>query len=310
MKLPPVTVAVCTYNRAAMLPRLIDALRRQECVLPMRILMVNNNSTDDTAGVLDRLAAAPGTHLDVVLEREQGIVPARNRAVEESLASEYLFFLDDDELPLPGWVQAGITALQEQSAECVGGRVRVRFEGIGRPRWLGDDLLGFLAEVDHGNRAFWIQDESTPVWTANVAYRTSLFKNGLRFDGRYSRVGKGVGGGEDVMMFRELLSQRKRILYVPEMAVEHFVEGWRLKRSYFLHAHFASGLRYGIHEMGPHPRALSGIPLFLFGSAARLGLRAAGKWLTRDPGRIRHAMNFTHACGVIVGCHRRWSRRP
>jgi hypothetical protein len=187
--------------------------------------------------------------------------------------------------------------------------VRVRFETAPRPRWLGDDLLGFLAEVNHGPQAFWIRDESTPVWTGNVAYRTALFASGLRFDARYSRIGKGVGGGEDVVMFRRLLEQGARIRYVPEMVVEHFVEEWRLRRSYFLRAHYASGMKYAIHEMRQHSRALGGIPLFLFGNAARLGLRALGKWMIADAGRIRHTMNFTHACGMIVGSHRRWGQR-
>lgn len=308
LSVPAVTIAVCTYNRAAMLPRLVGALRAQACELPLRILVVDNNSSDATEDTLRRLAAEPGTHLDVVQEPHQGIVPARNRAIEESLGSQYLFFLDDDELPLPGWLQAGLSALTDASADCVGGRVRVRFESARRPRWLGDDLLGFLAEVDHGGKAFWIREEATPIWTANIAYRVDLFRKGLRFDSRYSRVGKGAGGGEDVIMFRRLLQQGARMRYVPEMAVEHFIEDWRLKRSYFLRAHYLSGLKYASHEMRPQPRSIFGIPLFLLGSAARLGLKALGKWLARDRGRLRHTMNFTHACGMIVGCHRRWSQ--
>jgi glycosyltransferase involved in cell wall biosynthesis len=303
--LPPVTVAVCTYNRAPVLPRLVQALRAQTCDLPMRILAVNNNSTDDTAVVLAGLAAAPGTRLDLAHEAAQGIVPARNRAIEESLASEYLLFLDDDELPRPRWVQAAVSALRV-GADCVGGRVHVHFGTTKRPGWLGDDLLGFLAEVDHGPEAFWIRDESTPVWTANVGYRGSLFRAGLRFDARYSRVGKGVGGGEDVVMFRRLLEQGARMRYVPDMAVEHFVEDWRLKRRYFLRAHYASGVKYGLHEIRDQARAVGGVPLFLFGKAAKLGLKALGKWLSADAGRIRHTMNFTHACGMIAGCHQRW----
>jgi hypothetical protein len=89
------------------------------------------------------------------------------------------------------------------------------------------------------------------------------------------------------------------------MVVEHLVEKRRLKRRYFLLMHYVSGLKYGLHEMQEHPRTLFGVPLFLFAKAAKLGLRALGKWLTGDPARIRHTMNFTHACGMIAGCHRR-----
>lgn len=306
---PPVTVAVCTYNRAAMLPRLVEALRGQECDLPMRILVVNNNSTDETAAVLDRLATGPGTPLQVVVEPTQGIVPARNRAIEESRGSEYLFFIDDDELPGPSWVRAGLYALRQENADCAGGRVSLKLAAASFPGWFSDDLRGFLGENDHGSERFWVRDEAKPVWTGNIAYRTAVFQHGLRFDLRYSRSGKGVGGGEDVMMLRRLLERGARIRYVPDMVVEHLVENWRLKRSYFLRTHYASGRTYATHEMGDYPRAVLGVPLFLFGSAVKLGAKAVAKWMRGDAHAIRHTMNFAHAVGMIVGCHRRW-RHP
>lgn len=302
----PVTVAICTYNRAPRLAALVRALRAQTCDTPFRLLFVNNNSSDDTARVLEALQAEPGARLDVVYEPEQGIVPARNRAVEESLSSEYMLVMDDDELPMQGWIQAAVGALRELGADCAGGRVVVRFEPARRPAWLGDDLLGFLAEVDYGDTAFWVTGESHPLWTANVAYRTSLFRDGLRFDARYSRVGTAIGGGEDVAMFRTLLGAGARLRYVPEMTVEHHVEPWRLTRRYFLRLHYVAGYKYGLHELGRHRRGVLGVPAFLFGQCARQGLRLLEKWVRRDPGALRQAMNLTHACGMIAGAHARW----
>jgi glycosyltransferase involved in cell wall biosynthesis len=273
------------------------------------MLLVNNNSTDDTAAVLQRLASQPGVPLEALLETKQGIVPARNRAVAECLSAEFMLVMDDDELPRPGWVQAAVRALRDQGFDCVGGRVHVRFDPAPRPEWLGDELLGFLAEVNYGDEPFEIRDDSTPVWTANVGYRTALFRDGLRFDMRYSRVGKAIGGGEDVVMFQRLLERKARIGYQPQMTVEHFVEPWRLHRRYFLRVHYAAGYKHGLHELAPYPRSLFGVPLFLFGQAAAHGLRSAKGWLTGEKGRLRQTMNFTHACGMIAGSNARW-RNP
>ncbi len=85
-----VTVAFCTYNRADRVHALIEALRRQDSPLPFEILAVNNNSTDDTANVLRGLAQEDGVPLRLVTEEEQGIVPAWNRAIEETLGRAYL----------------------------------------------------------------------------------------------------------------------------------------------------------------------------------------------------------------------------
>ena len=234
--MPLLTFAFCTYNRAERLDRLVAAMRAQQCMLPFEILAINNNSSDDTAAVLARLEGLPGAPLRWVTEPVQGIVAARNRALAEAMSSDILVFIDDDELPQPGLLDAAARAIIEDGAQCAGGRVEVDFSSIGRPGWLEDNVLGFLAAVDHGPSKFWIKDDSTPIWTANVAYDMQLFRDdpGLRFDKRYDRVGKGVGGGEDVMMFRGLLKRGARIQYRPDMAVLHAVEPWRLKRRHFL----------------------------------------------------------------------------
>lgn len=300
-------VGFCTYNRSARLPALISALRAQACDEPFDLLVVDNNSADDTAEVLRLLAEAPGVRLHHVRETEQGIVPARNRLLHEAQDYEFLLMMDDDEMPAPGWVQAGLRALRDEGLECVGGRVCVRFEH-GRPRWLGDDLLGFLCEVDHGTEARPITDDSTPIWTANVGYRMALFATGLRFDMRYSRVGNGLGGGEDVVMFESLLERGHRLGYRPEMVVEHFVEAWRLRRMYFLRLHFTSGVRAGLHATPPSSRQAFGAPLYLYPQALRQGLRALGH-LASGSSWLRHAMTFTYACGRIVGARRK-TRTP
>lgn len=299
-------VAICTYNRAVRLPALVSALRAQECHIPWRILFVDNNSTDDTSRVLEQLSQAPGVPLTWVREPKPGIVPARNRAVEECLNSDYMLVMDDDESPLAGWIASGLRALQEDGAECVGGRVRVRFDPVVRPRWLGDDLLGFLAQVEYGDAPFWIESEATPVWTANVGYRTALFRSGLRFDARYSRVGNSVGGGEDVAMFQSLLGRRTKIRYAPDMVVEHSVEPWRLRRTYFLRLHYTSGYKSGRFEMRDRPGTVAGVPPYLLSLAAKQAGKMLATWLRRETGWLRQGMNFTHAVGLIAGCHGRW----
>ena len=99
-------------------------------------------------------------------------------------------------LPCPGLLAAAVDALSVRGALCVGGKVDIVLPGQ-RPAWLQDELFAFLAEVDHGNEAFWISDVSTPIWTANIAYDMKLFRDHpeLRFDARYNRRGHGVGGG-------------------------------------------------------------------------------------------------------------------
>lgn len=304
------TVAVCTYNRAQRLTALVNAFRKQQCPVPFEILLVNNNSEDDTLAILEKLRDEPGVPLRFVTEYQRGIVPARNRALSEAMDSEYLIFIDDDELPRDGFLAAAVDCLMfHPTAGCVGGRVKVDFADNPRPGWLIDDLLGFLAETDYGDAGFWVKDESTPLWTANVAYRMSLFRehSDLRFDHRFDRVGKGVSGGEDVMMFRELLKRGVPIRYCPGMIVDHAVESWRLNPWYFIKLHGTSGFREARWELGEYGKAVFGVPLFLFRQLLVQIGRTFSLSKMRQPGvMLRQAMTAAHALGMIFGCHARW----
>lgn len=300
------TIAFCTFKRADRLEKLVVTLRAQSCPVPFEILVINNNSPDNTLEILSGLQKQPGAPLRVVTETKQGIVHARNRAIEETRNCEIMLFIDDDELPMPGFLATAHDAIMSEKAESVGGPVKVRFSPHKRPRWLEDNLLGFLAEVDYGKESFWVENKTTPIWTCNVAYRTDLFKDGLRFDQRYNRCGNGVGGGEDVMMFQTLLERGTKIRYRPDMLVEHFVEAWRLKRSYFLRLHYVSGLKHGYHEFQSYPREIFGVPLFLFTQLMRHTAKTVLMYTSGQTGALRQAMNITHALGMIAGCFARW----
>lgn len=299
------TAAFCTYNRAARLPRLVAALRAQQCPVPFDILAVDNNSSDETPALLARLASEDGPTLRYVRETSQGIPFARNRAVEECLVlgSDYMLFMDDDELPGAGLLAAAVDALDREQAEVTGGRVEIMFAPGQRPHWLGDELLGFLAEIDHGLEPFWITDKATPLWTANVAYRMEIFARDpeLRFDTRYNRLGHAIGGGSDAIIFRAMVDRSLRIRYRPDMVVEHYVDDWRLKRRYFLKLHFIGGRKHGQFQTGDYPSTIYGVPPFMVHQALGHWLKTAAMFLGRRPGVLRQAMNGSNALGMIWG---------
>ena len=303
------TFAFCTYNRSNRLEKLVAAMRAQTCPVPFEILVVNNNSHDNTLDVLEDLKRQPGAPIRIITENAPGIVPARNRVLAESQASEFLVFIDDDEIPHPGLLNAAYDALENEAADCVGGSVDIDFAPHGRPAWLGEDLMGFLAAIDHGERAFWIEGEDTPIWTSNIAYRMSFLReHGLQFDARYNREGSsasGSGGGEDVVMLRRLLALGAKIRYRPDMAVDHGVEPWRLSKRYFLRLHYLAGVRKGLHEYPDYPNKIFGIPPFLIVQAVRQSIRALSMAVVSRPGYLRQGMNATHALGLIRGLQKR-----
>ncbi len=303
------TVAVCTYNRAQNLPRLIEELRSQVSPIPFDILFINNNSTDNTEQILLDFSEKPGIELRYVNEYEQGITFARNRAVQECINSDYMLFMDDDELPSSKhMVAAAVEELEKNDIQCVGGKVIIEFGEHKRPIWLSDDLLGFYAEIDYGDEPFYICDSSTPIWTSIIAYDMSIFRANqkLRFDNRYNRVGGGVGGGSDEIMFRKFLENDIKMMYVPNMGVRHLVEPWRMTRRYFWKLHFISGRKKSLFQLPIYDKSVLGIPPFMILHVFKHLGKTLLLFLKRDYRYVRQGMNFTHNLGMIYGLFLRW----
>lgn len=105
------TVAVCTWNRAALLPGALERLAR---VRPppgaWEVLVVDNNSTDDTESVLEAFAGR--LPLRRAFEPEQGLSHARNTAVRLA-RGDYIVWTDDDALVDADWLTAYGRAVEQ-----------------------------------------------------------------------------------------------------------------------------------------------------------------------------------------------------
>ena len=117
-------VVICTYSNDRQLEEVLAALAEQdEDAGRWRVLVVDNNSTDDTPAVVNRWAAAgsiPG--LRRVVERIQGLTPARQRGVAET-DGPWIAFVDDDCVLDRAWVRhAAAFAAAHPDAAGFGGR--------------------------------------------------------------------------------------------------------------------------------------------------------------------------------------------
>ena len=100
-----ISVIVATYNRAAMLGRLLQALTRQ--TVPMatfEVIVVIDGATDGSQAVCeDMQTRLPGLRV-MPLERRQGQTHAVNCGVAVA-RGERLAFIDDDCVPDPDWLE-------------------------------------------------------------------------------------------------------------------------------------------------------------------------------------------------------------
>ena len=100
--MPKISIIITTHNRPHLLPRAVESARRSAA--DPEIIIVDDASTDETAEVCRELGGTRYLRTD----RNQGVAGARNLGLLAS-TGEFVSFLDDDDVRLPG-------TLDEQAA--------------------------------------------------------------------------------------------------------------------------------------------------------------------------------------------------
>src|SRR5438128_1394037 len=86
-----VSVVLCTYNRAVRLKAALDALLAQDTSLDYEVIVVDNNSSDDTASMVREVVGRRDDCVRYVFEGRQGLSHARNRGIDEARADIIAF---------------------------------------------------------------------------------------------------------------------------------------------------------------------------------------------------------------------------
>ena len=320
MRSTDVAVLIATYNRAGLLGETLDVLAASSSSgYRWEVVVVDNNSTDDTRQVVAARQRAYPVPLRYLLETTQGRSAALNTGVGATTAP-LLLFTDDDVRVAPEWLGAGARALG-QGADYVGGPVRPIWEAP-PPRWLDltrSDLWGTIAILDYGPEPFDFQERRRVPLGANMGVRRSLLQRagGFRVDlGR--TTGRRVLGQEVPDLLARARSAGLHGRYVPEMVVDHHVPAARLTPGYFRRWWFGKGYSKArfeamqpITELGldlrtvPH---LGGVPRFMVVDGLRdtlACLRAMAVGPVEE--QMRRAMRIAYLLGYLRA--RGW-RRP
>ena len=125
---PLVSIVVPALNEEFTIIRTLHSLSQNKTTYPVEIIVVNNNSTDRTQQVLDRL------NVKSVFQPVPGWGPARQAGQEKALG-KYILSADADSFYPPEWIQIMTTALvKNNNASCVyGGYSYLGTEEY--PRW-------------------------------------------------------------------------------------------------------------------------------------------------------------------------------
>jgi glycosyltransferase involved in cell wall biosynthesis len=256
-----ITVILCTYNRAGSLTKTLESIVAQ--ILPpsvsWEILVVDNNSSDETRQVVEEFQGRYPERVRYLLESHQGVSCARNAGIRNA-KGDILAFIDDDETAHTGWLQNLTSNLGNDEWAGAGGRVVPQWI-CSRPRWLSSEspfvfapLAAFEADPER-------EQLDEPPFGANMAFRKEVFDRLGGFRTNLGRCGKRLLSNEDTEFGRRLLAAGRRLRYEPSAVTYHPVEEYRLRKAYYLQWWFNKG-RSDVREIGvqPHGMQVFGIP--------------------------------------------------
>lgn len=230
------TVAICTWNREALLSRTLERLTRLRYPAgAWDVLVVNNASTDDTERVLNDFARR--LPLRRAFEPTPGLSHARNTAVRQA-TGDYIVWTDDDALVDVDWLSAyGCAVERHPQAAIFGGPVRPCFEGT-PPAWLSaawHEISAAFATRDLGDEPFKLSDSELP-YGANFVVRAQEQRR-FPYDPELGRSRAGGALGEETAVLRAILTAGGTGWWVPDASVEHWIpkarQTVRYLRSYY-----------------------------------------------------------------------------
>lgn len=272
--LPSVSVIIPTYRRARWLRGTLQTLVAQDYPADRwELVIVDNNSPDETKAVVAEFAGAPKAPRHI-LETRQGANFARNRGVNES-TGDIVVFGDDDILVGPDWLRqivAPFVADPTGRIASVGGEVVPEFPE-GCPDW----VRGF-----HGPQALRpdagpTHDGQVPM-SANLAFRREALVSVGLFDTSVTREGGRQFSSDENVITRRLRAAGREIWFAPAAVARHQMPAARTTFAYVRRHAFDSARSRVIDRVSAGP--------------------ATGYLLSRFAGNVFKALGFALAAGL------------
>jgi GT2 family glycosyltransferase len=197
-----ISIIIPTFNGASRIGDCLDALLKQTAGRDVEILVVNDGSTDNSAGIVRGYS-----EVRLINQRNAGPAAARNRGAMEA-RGKLLLFTDDDCVPMPGWLDAMIAPFDDP--EVVGAK------GVYRTRQKRLAARFVQTEYEERYRLMADLDCIDFIDTYSAAFRRDRFLEMAGYDTSFP-----VACAEDIELSYRMSAQGWKMKFVPAAIVYH-----------------------------------------------------------------------------------------
>jgi len=226
---PILSVVLCTYNNADSLAITLKQLSNQELQLKdcVEIIVVDNNSPDHTKQIYADFSQTCSLVSNYFFESRQGLSHARNTGVANA-RGEYILFTDDDaEIPTY-WLASYLTQIDSYKPDCLYSRINIIWDKP-KPWWFLPEYNPSFVIVDYGNQLLEVTDAHREFYGKNFCMKKTTLVELGGFDPVLGRNGTKLIAGEETLLYRNMIDQRRHLIYFPDAPVGH-----RLKEREYL----------------------------------------------------------------------------
>jgi glucosyl-dolichyl phosphate glucuronosyltransferase len=299
-------VVIPTYNRSPLLKTAIDSLLAAGIPpeLSVKIIVVDNNSTDDTKAVINDAVQLSNGRVSYVFEKRQGRSLALNAGIVAA-TGDLIGFIDDDEEIDGSWYETILSAFTNNKIDFIGGPYVPRFEAEA-PRWLPKDHTAVVGIVAGGDKVVPF-DDSYPgiLMGGNAIFTREILERVGPYSTALGRSGARLLSCEDEDMYQRLRIAGARGLYLPDLIIYHFIPRERLTKRYHRSWCFWQSVSSAVLDR-IRPQTTSyvwGVPRYFYGRALR-GMLQIVNVLNREPAsRFSNELSLWELAGFFYGKH-------
>lgn len=259
-----ISVCICTFRRPALLLDLLHAIAQQQLTCPkdrVEIIVVDNDQTHSARTVLSTWITPPGFTLVFMHEPVPNIAVARNAAINKA-SGDWIVCIDDDETPHENWLSKLFETQRRFQADAVFGPVLPRYVEH-TPKWVREGAYFDRRRFKTGTRI----DEADARTSNVLVNRDRLSALEGPFEKSFGRT-----GGEDSVLFRDLLANGCTFVWCDEAIVSEEVPLDRANAKWLLRRSFRVGqtwMRAELYRLSPRAKIWRG---FMLGVRACLQL--------------------------------------